>query len=152
MKSLIRLILISFFIIAYVMVESSHGLESTESQELTADELDDLLEYIKKSSKLMKINEYSNHECETEMEEHIKALAVLWKETDEAIEKNEDTTTENQGGPVEIENVGEDLCADSGGPPIRPPRKLKAGNFKSLTRKRSYSLFFSVLCPLEKNH
>ena len=137
------------------MVESIHGLESTESLELTADEQDDLLEYIKKSSKLMKINKYSNHECEKQMEERIKALAVLWKETDEAMEKTEDTTCENQGGPVEIENVGEDLGAESGmkifGGPLRPPRKIKTGNFKSFTRKPSYSLFFTVLCPDLKN-
>ena len=108
MKSLICLIKISFFIIAYVETiadqppirpprrfESSHGFESAESLpmtfeslELTGNEKNYLL------SKLMKINEDSNHECEPQMEEQFKELIRDWKETDKAMK---DATCENQG-------------------------------------------------------
>ena len=101
MKSLIRLNMINFFIIAYVMVESSHGFEPTVSlgiKELTA-KLDD----IKKSSKLMNIKKFSKHKCAKEMKKHIKVITLLWLEADEAMEKKEDTTCENQGGLVETE-------------------------------------------------
>ena len=116
MKSLIRLIIISFFVIAYVetIVDQppirpprriernwgSNGFESTESQTLTPDEEKYLL------SKLMKINKDSNHECEPQMEEQFKGLIRDWKATNEAMK---DKTCENQGGPVEIKNVGVDL-------------------------------------------
>ena len=92
MKSLIRLIITSFFIIAYVetianqppirpprRIESSHGFKSTESLEFTADEKNYFL------SKLMKINKDSNHECTPQMEEHVMELIRDWKETNEAM-------------------------------------------------------------------
>ena len=102
MKSLIWLIIISFFVIAYVetianqppvrpprRIESSYGFESIESTEsLTPDEKKYLL------SKLMKINKDNNHECEPQMEEQFKELIRDWKETDKAMK---DATCENQG-------------------------------------------------------
>ena len=95
--------MISFFNIAYVMVESSHGFEPTVSlglKELTA-KLDDL----KISSMLMNIEKYSKHECATHMKEHTRVIILLWLEADEALEKKEGTKCKNQGGPVEIEGV-----------------------------------------------
>ena len=61
------------------------------------------LDDIKKSSKLMKIKKFSKHECTKEMKKHIKGITLLWLEADEAMEKKEDTTCENQGGLVETE-------------------------------------------------
>ena len=101
MKILIRLIMISFLNIAYVMVESSHGFEPTVS--LGINELTAKLDDIKKSSKIMKIKKFSKHECIKEMKKHIKVITLLWLEADEAMEKKEDTTCENQGGLGETE-------------------------------------------------
>ena len=97
MKSFIRLILISFFIIAYAMAESP--TVSPEIKDPSA-KLDD----IKKSSKLMKIKKISKHECTKEMKKHVKGITRLWLEADEAMEKKEDTKCENQGG-LEIKGV-----------------------------------------------
>ena len=102
MKSLIRLIMRSFFIIAYVMIESSHGFEPTVS--LGINELTAKLDDIKKSSKLMKIKKFSKHECTKEMKKHIKGITLLWLEADEAMERKEDKKCENQGG-LEIKGV-----------------------------------------------
>ena len=104
MKSLIRLIVISFFIIADVMaaVMAESPTVSPEIKDPSA-KLDD----IKKSSKLMKIRKikkYSKHECTKEMKKHIKGITLLWLETDEAMEKKEDKKCENHGG-LEIEGV-----------------------------------------------
>ena len=96
--------MINFFIIAYVMVESSHGFEPTVPlgiKELTA-KLDD----IKKSSKVMNMKKFSKHKCAKEMKKHIKVITLLWLEADEAMEKKEDTKCENQGG---LENKGVDF-------------------------------------------
>ena len=100
MKSLIRLIMISFFIIAFVMaaVMAESPTVSPEIKDPSA-KLDD----IKKSSKLMKIKKFSKHECIKEMKKHIKGITLLWLEADEAMEKKEDTTCETQGGLVETE-------------------------------------------------
>ena len=116
--------MISFLNIAYVMVESSHGLEPTASlgiKELTA-KLDDL----KISSKLMNIENYSKHKCAKQMKEHIREITLLWLEADEAMEKKEGTKCENEGGPVEIEGI-EDF-----GMKIRQDHINKLG-FKTLT-------------------
>ena len=101
--------MISFFIIAYFMV-AKMAKSSTVSPDIKdpAAKLDD----IKKTSKLMKIKKYSKHECAKQMKEHIKGITLLWLETDEAMEKKEDTKCENQGGPVEIEDVGDNLDPD----------------------------------------
>jgi hypothetical protein len=103
MKSLIRLIMISFFIIAFVMaaVMAESPAVSPEIKDPSA-KLDD----IKKSSKLMKIKKYSKHECTKEMKKHVKGITRLWLEADEAMEKKEDTKCENQGG---LENKGVDF-------------------------------------------
>ena len=107
--------MISFFIIAYVMtavmVESSPMSPTVPTVvKDPAAKLDD----IKKSSKLMKIRNFSKNNCAKQMKEHIKAISVLWLQADEVMEKKEDKKCDNQGGPVEIENVGEDLDADFG--------------------------------------
>ena len=104
--------MISFFIIAYVTVESSHGFEPTVS--LGINELTAKLDDIKKSSKLMKIKRYGKHNCVKQMKEHVKAISVLWLQADEVMEKKEDTKCKNQVGPVKIEDVGKDLDADFG--------------------------------------
>ena len=136
MKSLIQLIMISFFIIAYVMVESSHGFEPTVSlgmKELTA-KLDDL----KISSKLMNIEKYSKHKCAKQMKEHIREITLLWLEADEAMEKKEGTKCEDQGGPVEIEGI------DDFGMKIRQGHISKFG-FKILTLIKTIFIVFKRL-------
>ena len=120
--------MISFFIIAYVTVESSHGFEPTVSlgiKELTA-KLDDL----KISSMLMNIEKYSKHECAKHMKKHTRVIILLWLEADEALEKKEGTKCKNQGGPVEIEGV------DDFGMKIRQGHINKFG-FKILTLIKS---------------
>ena len=104
--------MISFFIMAYVIVAimaQELPIVSPVVKDPTAK-----LDYIKKSSKLMKIKNYSKHNCVKQMKEHIKAISVLWLQADEVMEKKEDTKCENQVGPVKIEDVGEDLDADFG--------------------------------------
>ena len=112
MKSLIRQIMISYFIIAYVIAAIMAQELPTVSPVVKdpAAKLDN----IKKSSKLMKIKNYSKHNCVKQMKEHIKAISVLWLQADEVMEKKEDKKCENQGGPVEIDDVGENLDADFG--------------------------------------
>ena len=98
--------MISFFIIAYFMVA-----KMAESSTVSPDIKDPVakLDDIKKSSKLMKIHKYSKHGCAKQMKDHIKGITLVWLETDEAMEKKEDAKCENQGGPVEIENVDADF-------------------------------------------
>ncbi len=112
MKSLIWLIVISFFILDYVTVAIMAQELPTVSPVIKdpAAKLDD----IKKSSKLMKIKNYSKTECAKQMKEHIKSSSALWLQADEVMEKKGNTKCENQGGPVEVENVGEDLDTHSG--------------------------------------
>ena len=104
--------MISFFIIAYVIVAIMAQELSTVSPVVKdpASKLDD----IKKSSKLMKIKRYSKHNCVKQMKGHIKGMKLQWLQADEVMEKKEDTKCENQGGPVEIADVGEDFDADFG--------------------------------------
>ena len=104
--------MISFFIMAYVIVAIMAQELPTVSPVVKnpAAKLDN----IKKSSKLMKIKNYSKHNCVKQMKEHVKAISVLWLQADEVMEKKEDTKCENQVGPVKIEDVGEDLDADFG--------------------------------------
>ena len=104
--------MISFFIIAYVIVAIMAQELSTVSPVVKdpASKLDD----IKKSSKLMKIKRYSKHNCVKQMKGHIKGMKLQWLQADEVMEKKEDTKCENKGGPVKIEDVGEDLDADFG--------------------------------------
>jgi hypothetical protein len=99
--------MISFFIMAYVIVAimaQELPTVSTVVKDPAAK-----LDSIKKSSKLMKIKNYSKHNCVKQMKEHVKAISVLWLQADEVMEKKEDKKCENQGGPVEIEDVGEDF-------------------------------------------
>jgi hypothetical protein len=99
--------MIGFFLIANVIVTFMAQELPTVSP---AAKLDD----IKKSSKLMKIKKFSKHSCAKQMKEHIKGITLLWLQADKVMEKKEDTKCENQDGPVEIEDVGEDLDADFG--------------------------------------
>ena len=111
MKSLIQQIMISIFIqdvIAAIMAQDLPTVSRVEKDPAAK------LDFIKKSSKLMKIKKYSKHNCVKQMKEHIKAISVLWLQADEVMEKKEDKKCENQGGPVEIDDVGENLDADFG--------------------------------------
>ena len=107
--------MISFFIIAYVM--AAIMVESSPTSPTVPTVVKDpaaKLDKIKKSSKLMKIRNFSKNNCAKQMKEHIKAISVLWLQADDVMEKKEDKKCDNQGGSVEIENVGEDLDDDFG--------------------------------------
>ena len=104
--------MISFFIMAYVnlvIIAQELPTISPVKKDPAAK-----LDFIKKSSKLMKIKNFGKHNCVKQMKDHIKAISVLWLQADEVMEKKEDTKCENQVGHVKIEDVGKDIDADFG--------------------------------------
>ena len=99
----------------------------------------------------MKIKKFSKHNCVKQMKEHIKAMSELWLQADEVMEKKEDTKCGNQGGPVEIKDVGENLDADFGMKirnnflaELRRPMLLKLYSFNDSSVYSSLPLTFFI--------